>query len=96
MAVKRYLIYKNHDIKNRSKYVYLYLCDRVNRDGICWPSIATIAKELELSKSTVRRALNDLRAAGLLTTKQRYRSNGGTSTLEYQLIMEEMPNENEF
>lgn len=93
MGVKRYLIYKNHDIKKRSKYVYLYLCDRVNREGICWPSITTIAKELEMSRSTVRRALDDLRTAGLLTTKQRYRSNGGTSTLEYQLITEETNND---
>ena len=39
----------------------------------------------ELSQSTVRRALQDLRKAGLLTTEQRLRDNGGKSSLLYTL-----------
>lgn len=50
-----------------------------NKEGICWPSIPTIAKDLKLSESTVRRALGDLRKAGLVRTEQRYRENGGNS-----------------
>lgn len=42
-------------------------------------------KELELSQSTVRRALQDLRKAGLLETEQRYRKHGGKSSLLYTL-----------
>ena len=38
-----------------------------------------------LSQSTVRRALNDLRKAGLLETEQRYRRSGGKSSLLYTL-----------
>lgn len=52
---------------------------------LCWPAIPTIAKELELSQSTVRRALQDLRKAGLLETEQRYRKHGGKSSLLYTL-----------
>ncbi|MBR5947707.1 MAG: helix-turn-helix domain-containing protein [Clostridia bacterium] len=63
----------------------MYLADRANKDGECWPAIPTIAKELKLSQTTVRRALNDLRKAGLLQTEQRYRKSGGKSSLLYML-----------
>ena len=53
--------------------VYLYLADRANRAGECWPAIPTIAEELKLSESTVRRAIRDLKKKKLLTTEQRYR-----------------------
>lgn len=54
-------------------------------DPKCWPAIPTIARELKLSQSTVRRALQDLRKAGLLETEQRYRKHGGKSSLLYTL-----------
>ena len=73
------------DLPHRAISVYIYLTDRANRDGICWPSIPTIAKDLKLSESTTRRALNDLRKAGLVWTEQRYRENGGNSSLLYKL-----------
>ena len=70
------------DLPHRAISVYRYLADRANKDGICWPSIPTIAKDLKLSESTTRRALNDLRKAGLIHTEQRYRENGGNSIAE--------------
>lgn len=57
----------------------------VNKNGECWPAIPTMAKELKLSQSTIRRALRDLRKAGLLETEQRYRTKGGKSSLLYKL-----------
>ena len=65
------------DLPHRAVSVYIYLYDRANKDGECWPAIPTIAKELKLSQSTVRRALKDLRKAVLITTEQRYREKGG-------------------
>ena len=47
--------------------------------------IPTIAKDLKLSESTTRRAVNDLRKAGLIQTEQRYRENGGNSSLLFLL-----------
>ena len=73
------------ELPHRAVSVYTYLSDRANKDGECWPSIPTIARELKLSQSTVRRALHDLRKAGLLTTEQRLRDNGGKSSLLYTL-----------
>lgn len=73
------------DLPHRAISVYRYLVDRANKDGICWPSIPTISKDLKLSESTTRRAIGDLRKAGLLQTEQRYRENGGNSSLAYHL-----------
>ena len=68
------------DLPHRAISVYIYLADRANKDGICWPSIPTIAKDLKLSESTARRAIRDLRKAGAIQTEQRYRGNGSNSS----------------
>ena len=73
------------DLPHRAIAVYVYLADRANKENICWPSIPTISKDLKLSESTTRRALGDLRKAGLVQTEQRYRENGGNSSLLYLL-----------
>ena len=74
------------DLPHRAIAVYIYLADRAGNKKTCWPSIPTIAKDLKLSESTTRRALGDLRKAGLVQTEQRYRENGGNSSLLYQLV----------
>ena len=76
------------DLPHRAVAVYLYLADRANTAGECWPAIPTIAKELKFSESTVRRALQDLRKEELLSTEQRYREKGGKSSLLYKLRIE--------
>ena len=77
-------IYRS-ELPHRAVSVYTYLADRSNKEGECWPAIPTIARELKLSQSTVRRALQDLRKAGLISTEQRLRENGGKSSLLYSL-----------
>lgn len=81
------LVYRS-ELPHRARAVYIYLADRANKDGECWPAIPTIAKELKLSQTTVRRALNDLRKAGWLKTQQRYRKNGAKSSLLYSIKQE--------
>lgn len=73
------------DLPHRAVAVYVYLYDRANKNGECWPSVSTIAKEIKLSQATVRRAIKDLRKAGLIETTQRYRTKGGNSTLLFKL-----------
>ena len=63
------------DLNHRARVVYMYLADRADRDGKCWPAIKTIAKELNLSRSTVKRALDDLR----------WRENGGLTSNLYRI-----------
>lgn len=76
-------------LPHRAISVYLYLLDRANKEGQCWPAIPTIARELHLSVSTIKRALHDLRAADLIQTEQRYRLRGGKSSLLYTLRQKE-------
>lgn len=71
------------DIPHRAKTVYMYLRDRTNASGTCWPGIKTIAADLHLSRSTVKRALDDLYKAGLIEKKPRYRENGSSSSNLY-------------
>lgn len=73
------------DLPHRAVAVYVYLYDRANREGQCWPAVPTIAREIKLSEATVRRAIKDLRKAELIETEQRYRTKGGKSSLLFQL-----------
>lgn len=72
-------------IRRLDTLLYMYLKDRCNKDGQCYPAIGTIARELQLSCRTVEWAISDLVQAGLLTKEQRWRKNGGRSSLLYTL-----------
>jgi DNA-binding IclR family transcriptional regulator len=71
------------NLPHRARAVYMYLRDRADAKGCCWPSIRTIGRELGLSRSTVKRALNDLVAGGYLMKEPRYRENGSKSSSLY-------------
>ena len=58
----------------------MYLKDRCDAKGECWPAINTIAKDTSLSRSTVKRAIADLIRCGLLKKESRYRENGSNSS----------------
>lgn len=73
------------ELPHRAKAVYMYLKDRSNKEGQCYPAIGTVAKELQLSRRTVERAIDDLVRAGLVTKEQRWRENGGRSSLLFTL-----------
>lgn len=75
-------IYKM-DLPHRAFVVYIYLKDRANKDGVCWPSVNRIAADTKMSAATVRRVVKDLRKAKLIETEQRYRHNGENSSLLY-------------
>ncbi|MEL5900165.1 helix-turn-helix domain-containing protein [Clostridium sporogenes] len=71
------------DLPQRAKTVYMYLKDRSNKDGECWPAVKTIAKDTSMSVSTVKRAIADLIRYGLLTKEYRYRENGSHTSNRY-------------
>ena len=75
----------SEDLPHRAKTVYMYLRDRADKNGRCFPAIGTIAKELKLSRSTIKRAIDDLEKTGHLSKEQRWRENGGKSSLLYTL-----------
>ena len=59
-------IYADTELPSRAKAVYMYLRDRSDAEGKCWPGINTIASDMKLSRSTVKRALHDLEQHGYL------------------------------
>ena len=78
-------VYRDYELPSRASNVYRYLCDRANSDGQCWPSERTIAMDLKISRSTVKRAVEDLKRCGYITVERRYRKNGGNSSLLFVL-----------
>lgn len=73
------------ELPHRARAVYMYLHDRADKDGKCYPAIGTIARELKLSRSTVKRAITDLEQSGHLRKEQRWRENGGKSSNMYYI-----------
>jgi len=68
------------ELPHRARAVYMYLRDRAGKGSDCWPAVKTIADHLQLSRSTVKRALHDLVSAGLIEKEVRYRENGSNTS----------------
>ena len=73
------------DLSHRARAVYMYLKDHVDSEGRCRSGIRTIAAELGLSRSTVKRALTDLEQHGYLQKIPRYRDNGSSTSNLYSV-----------
>lgn len=58
-------------ISASANVVLAALCDRANAAGVAWPSVETIGKDYGLGESTVRRALGELVAVGLVLAVRR-------------------------
>ena len=84
--MSKYEKIKDHNLPHRAIVVYYYLCDRVNKEGECWPAVPTIAREINLSEKKVRRAIHDLRKAKIIETVQRYHTKGGKSSLQFKVL----------
>ncbi|MDD3074021.1 MAG: helix-turn-helix domain-containing protein [Eubacteriales bacterium] len=74
-----------YELSHRARAVYMYLKDRAGRGSDCWPAVNTIAADLQLSRSTVKRALHDLVKAGLIEKESRYRENGSRTSNRFIL-----------
>ena len=78
-------IYADTELPSRARAVYMYLRDRSDAEGKCWPGIKTIASDMKLSRSTVKRALADLERHGYLNKLPRYRPNGSSTSNLYSI-----------
>ena len=63
----------------------MYLKSMSVSKGECWPGIKTIAVDLGLSKSTVKRAISDLEKHGYIEKEYRYRDNGSLTSNLYRV-----------
>ncbi|MCI8529508.1 MAG: winged helix-turn-helix transcriptional regulator [Lachnospiraceae bacterium] len=76
------------DLKSRSLSVLLYLIDRSNKELTCFPAIPTMAEQLHISESTVKRSLRELAEKGYIKKESRFREkNRGQSSNLYTLIL---------
>ena len=80
-------------LKSRALSVLIYLIDRSNKDLTCFPAIPTMAEQLHISISTVKRALHELVDAGFIKKDVRFRekNRGQTSNLYTLVQPEESP-----
>ena len=72
------------DLPHRAKLVYIH--DRMDSERKAWPGLNTIAKDLSVSRSTVKRAVKDLEKAGLIRKEPHFRENGSATSNRYYLI----------
>jgi len=71
---------KGLKIHYRLKVLLWNLVDRYGKDGRVFPSVRTLAKEINVSRSTIHRWLNQLESMNLLEREHRYRNSDGGQT----------------
>lgn len=72
-----------HDVKGAKLVIMARLADYSNDEGVCYPSVETICRQLGLGESTVRTAIAELESAGWLRREFRRKGNRNTSNLYY-------------
>ena len=73
-------------LPHRAKATYMYLRDRANERHQCWPGISRMAREMDMSRTTIKRGLGDLIKAGYIKKELRHRENGGLSSNLYTIL----------
>lgn len=72
-------------LTHKSISVYCYLANRADKNGECFPSVRSIAEDLNLNRATVYRAFRELEERNLLERKARYNTSGGRRSSLYIL-----------
>lgn len=68
-------------MKLSSVAIMARLADFSSDEGVSWPSIATIARQIGAGESTVRTAISQLEKDGWLTRQQRRKGNRNASNV---------------
>ena len=66
--------------------VYLALAKHADGEGVCWPSLPTLAKIARVHRSSVAHAIKHLEARGYLKRTPRFRPDGGVTSNAYRLM----------
>lgn len=69
------------EIGMTNKFVLLALADYADKDGLCFPSQATLGDKVALSERTIRTCLADLETKGLISRTPRSSTEGRRSDL---------------
>lgn len=79
----------NLDVSQAKKLLLLRLDFRSEKDQECWPSIASLAKDLKCSKRTVQRLLKELQEDGYIVASAFFEPNGRQSSNIFRLTLAE-------
>lgn len=75
------LVWNDAGTKGAARLVLLALADQANDTGTCWPSLATIARRVNVSRSMVARILTKLEEKGYVTRQRRGKGYGADTTI---------------
>ena len=71
----------DEEISMNAKMVYLALLTFIDKKRQCYPSHKTLGARCARSVSSVQRGLEELRSAGVVTWRSRWKGDGITSNL---------------
>lgn len=72
-------------LKPSAKVVLLAIADFADENGVCWPSLSTLAERATQSRATVQRRVGEMQDLGILTRFERRREDGGRASDELRL-----------
>lgn len=78
-------VVRDTSISGHAKLVYMSLTSRTSRTNASWPSHALMARECGIGVTSVKTALAELKALGLVTWAKRVRDDGGATSNMYYL-----------
>jgi hypothetical protein len=80
--------WKNEQVSGNKLLLLLALCDYANDDGLCYPTVQTLAKKVRVQVRSVQKMLSELRELGLM---DRYKSGGGKYPNIYRVTPTPVP-----
>jgi hypothetical protein len=89
-----------HNVFERSlttgnaRLVLLALADACSDEGVCFPSIKTIARKANVSEETTRKFLHAFEKIGLVESEERFAENGRRTSNTYTLVVDKIGEDN--
>ncbi len=85
--IDRTKIYKDTEISAKAICLYFYLCGRADRETkSCYPSLKTMSKDLNLSITSVKRAINEFIKYSYIAKENRFPENDNKSSDIYYIL----------
>src|SRR5690554_3106445 len=79
-------VIRSDKLHGSEKLLYIALLNRSNSKGECWPSLATLEKEVGVSRNTILKKLRALESKGLIRRVKRKGSDGRDLSNVYKVL----------
>jgi hypothetical protein len=89
-----------HNVFERSlttgnaRLVLIALADACSDEGVCFPSLKTIARKANVSEETTRKFLHAFEKIGLVESEERFAENGRRTSNTYTLLVDKIGEDN--